>query len=70
MNLQAIHAIRAFARTRRLQRKLRTRDDIAAWRAQRLRRFLDQVAPRVPFYHGTRGGALSDLPMIDRKSVV
>jgi putative adenylate-forming enzyme len=70
MNFDTVYAIQAFVRTRRLQRKLRTREDIAAWREQRLRRFLDQVAPRTPFYRSTKGAALSDLPLMDKRSVL
>lgn len=69
MNFHAIHAVLAFARTRRLQRVLRTRDDIAAWREQRIRRFLDHIAPRTPFYRSTEGASLTDLPVMDKKSV-
>lgn len=70
MNFQALHAIGAFRRTRRLQRKLRSREDIAAWREQRLRRFLDEVAPRAEFYRSARGAPLTSLPILDKKRVL
>lgn len=70
MNFQAIHAIGAFSRTRRLQRKLRSREDVLAWREQRLRDFLDKVAPRAEYYRFAKGEPLSALPILDKKRVL
>ncbi|MEO7187907.1 MAG: F390 synthetase-related protein, partial [Sphingomicrobium sp.] len=53
-----------------MQRKLRTREDIVAWREQRLRHFLDKVAPRTPFYRDFKGADLSALPVMDKARVL
>lgn len=70
MNIGAIHALAAFSRTRRLQRKLRSREDISEWREGRLRHFLDQVAPRAEFYRSFKGKPLSSLPILHKKRVL
>jgi putative adenylate-forming enzyme len=70
VNLQAIHAILSFGRTRRLQRKLRSREDVARWREQRLRHFLDEVAPRAEYYRSAKGAPLSSLPILDKVRVL
>lgn len=62
----SLHAVAAFARTRWLQRRLRTRSDVDAWRDRRVRHFLDTVAPRVDFYRSFRSAALDDLPVMDK----
>jgi putative adenylate-forming enzyme len=61
-----LHAVNAFARTRWLQHRLRTRDDVNRWRERRVRRFLDAVAPRVAFYREYRGAPLDALPVMDK----
>lgn len=70
MNLQAIQAIRAFSQTRRLQRKLKTREDVRLWRDKRLRRFLERFAPRVEFYRSLKGASLTALPVMHKQLVM
>jgi putative adenylate-forming enzyme len=70
MNWDAIHAVRAFSHTRRLQKKMKTREDVVQWREKRLARFLDSVAPRVDFYRALAGGPLSALPVMHKQVVM
>lgn len=70
MNFAVVHAIAAFWRTRRLARRLRTREDVARWRAARLDRFVHEAVPRVPFYAGLNARALSDLPIVDKQKLL
>lgn len=65
-----LHAAFAFASTRRLVRRLRTRADVAAWRAVRLRRLFERTLPRIPAYADLRPRRLEDLPVIDKAAVM
>lgn len=63
-------ALWAFGRTRWLARRLKTRADVEAWRAARLKHFLAHVAPRVDFYADRAGARLEDLPVIDKAALM
>lgn len=56
----------AFLRTRRLQRRLKTRADITAWQDRRIAKWRRDVLARTPFYQGLAGGQLDDMPVIDK----
>jgi len=70
MNLALVHALAAFANTRRLARRLRSRDDVLRWREARLRRFVRHVAPRAPYYAALGARRLEDLPIIDKAALM
>lgn len=70
MNFAVAHAIAAFWRTKRLAKRLRTRADVARWRAARLERFLNKVVVRAPFYAGLGAKRLADLPIVDKAIVM
>ena len=60
----------AFASTRRLVRRLRTRADVAKWRALGLQRLFERRLPRIPFYADLRPRRLGDLPIVDKAAVM
>ena len=66
MNFAVSHALWSFWRTRRLTRKLRTREDVLGWQASQLDRFIHQSVRRVPFYESATSASLQDLPIIDK----
>ena len=70
MKFSLLHAARAFWRTKRLARRLRTRDDVLRWRALRVEALLRDTTVRVPFYAQARGRALDDLPIVDKQVVM
>ncbi len=70
MNIAIIAALRAFYRTKWLAKTLATRDDIAAWRQKRLGIFLRHDIGRVPFYRTYRTGKFSDLPVMDKATLM
>jgi putative adenylate-forming enzyme len=70
MNFALVHALLAFAQTRRLAKRLRTREDVLSWRETRLRRFVSQVAPRAPFYATLQARGLEDLPIVDKATLM
>jgi putative adenylate-forming enzyme len=70
MNPASVHALMAFLRTRYLAHRLRTRGDVERWRAARLRAFLRNTAPSVDYYAGIRAGALDDLPLMDKATLL
>jgi putative adenylate-forming enzyme len=65
--IPVLHAARAFWRTRRLARRLRTRDDVADWQARQLSRFLKEAVPRVGAFAGCSG---DDLPVMDKAALL
>lgn len=70
MNFAIVHAISAFWRTRHLARRLKTRADVALWRARRLHRFLARTIVRVPLYRDLDATRLEDLPIVDKAFVL
>jgi putative adenylate-forming enzyme len=70
MTLGVLHAALAFWRTKRLARRLRTRADVAQWRARRLDRFLAQAVGKVPFYAQAGATRLDALPVIDKATLL
>ncbi len=60
----------AFLRTRRLTKRLRTREDIDRWQEKRLRHFLAKIAPRVEAYANLAGRPLSDYPITDKAEMM
>lgn len=70
MNFAVRHAIAAFWRTKRLARALRTREDVLAWRADRLSHFFRRKIGRVDFYRDLRVQRLEDLPIVDKQIVL
>ncbi|CAN5147556.1 adenylate synthase [soil metagenome] len=68
MILGLIHAAAAFWRTKALVRRLRTPEDVRAWREARLKKFVSGPVRDVPFYQGAR--AFADLPIIDKQAVL
>ncbi|WP_296817421.1 hypothetical protein, partial [Brevundimonas sp.] len=68
MKPHAVFALAAFLETRRLQRSLRTPEDVARHRERRLRAFFRHV-PRAPFYAGMKPRRLEDLPIVDKAQV-
>ena len=70
MNLELIHALTAFWRTKSLARRLRTRTDVAAWRSRRLSVFLREAVPKVSFYRGLGARGLEDLPVMDKAALL
>ncbi len=70
MNFAIVHAIAAFWRTKRLEKRLRTEADVARWRAHRLERFLHEVIVRAPFYANLRAELLEDLPILDKATLL
>ncbi|MDP3737755.1 MAG: hypothetical protein Q8R02_10215 [Hyphomonadaceae bacterium] len=70
MNLAILHAVSAFWNTKRLTRKLKSREDVARWRAARLDNFLRNKVPRAQFYAGLGATKLEDLPIVDKATVL
>ncbi len=70
MNFAIAHAALAFWRTKRLAAALRTRTDVERWQSRRIARFLTQTVARTPFYAGRPVAALSDLPIVDKATVM
>jgi len=70
MNVSAFHALHAFARTRRLARRLKTPADVFRWRTARLDRFLRRTVLRVPYYAGLSPRLLGDLPSMDKATLL
>ena len=70
MNLALVHALAAFANTRRLARRLRSRDDVLRWRDARLRRFVRHVAPHAPYYAALGAERLDELPIVDKAAMM
>jgi len=70
MNLAILHAVRAFWRTKRLARRLRSREDVLRWREARLRHFLARILPRVPFYAGSTATSIGELPIMDKPTLL
>lgn len=64
-----VHALRAFWRTKRLARRLRTRADVLRWQEARLGAYLRDHVSRAPFYAGREIGRLADLPIVDKAIV-
>src|SRR5262245_33937968 len=56
----------AFLRTRRLARRLTTRDDVARWQGQRLARWLARSVAKAGYYRSRSTASLCDLPVIDK----
>jgi len=63
--VMAIH----FARTR-WSLDFRDRAKLETWQQARLRRFLDEVLPRAPYYRNCKARALSDLPTMDKAAMM
>ena len=70
MNFALAHALRSFAQTRWLTRRLKRRQDVLRWREARLTLFLRKIAPRAPFYAALRAAQLEDLPIIDKAALM
>jgi putative adenylate-forming enzyme len=70
MNFAITHALAAFANTRRLARRLRSRADVLRWREARLARFMRKIAPRAPFYAALHARRLEDLPVVDKAALM
>jgi putative adenylate-forming enzyme len=60
----------AFLHTRRLARRLRSRGDLDAWQARRLRHFLRHIAPSVDAFAGLDTDRLQDLPLMDKAALM
>lgn len=60
----------AFLHTRALQRRLRSRADVEAWRATRLRRFMHATAPAVAAGRGFKDRPLADCPVMDKAALM
>lgn len=63
-----VHAARAFARTRWLATRLRTRADVERHRAQQLARMMREVVPGIPAARGI--ASFGDLPIIDKATLL
>lgn len=61
-----IEALRAFLRTRRLAQTLRTRADIEAWQATRIRQWREKSLTKIPFYRECGNIRLDNFPLIDK----
>ena len=70
MNLAILHAISAFWRTKRLARRLRSREDVLRWREARLQHFLTRILPRVPFYAESVATGVGELPIMDKATLL
>jgi putative adenylate-forming enzyme len=70
MSLAVFHAARAFWRTKRLARRLRTRSDVLAWRDRQLDGFLSRAIGKAPFYAELGAARLDDLPIIDKAKLL
>jgi putative adenylate-forming enzyme len=64
--LSLLRFLRAYWRTRWLQRKLKTRADIEAWQARQIGRWRSTALSRVGFYRQHRDAAFEALPLIDK----
>lgn len=60
----------AFLRTRWLAQRLRTRENVEAWRERRLRHFLQDVAPKAEAFADLRGKPLADFPIMDKAALM
>ena len=58
--------LRAYWRTRRLQRQLKTRTNIEAWQARRIARWRKTALPGASFYREQRDTPFDSLPLIDK----
>jgi len=58
-----------FARTR-WQLDFRNRDQLVTWQQARLRRFMREVLPRAPRYQGLLPADLSELPVMDKATMM
>lgn len=65
-----LEAASAFLRTRWLAATLRTRADVDRWQARRIQRLLRQVLPRMPAYRMANASRLTDLPVIDKATLM
>jgi putative adenylate-forming enzyme len=70
LNTAMLHAVSAFWRTRRLARRLRSRDDVVCWRERQLRRFFNRTLRRVPFYAAGETVSIGDLPIMDKATLL
>ncbi|HVZ29326.1 MAG TPA: F390 synthetase-related protein [Asticcacaulis sp.] len=59
-------ALGAFLRTRQLAKSLRTRADIDAWQADRIRQWREKVLNKFPHYGEYGNKAFESLPVIDK----
>ena len=66
MNFAIAHAALAFWKTKRLARRLRTREDVLRWRSTQLDRFVRQTIRSVPFYADGGATTLDALPIMDK----
>ncbi len=64
--LAPLEALRAYLRTRRLARRLRSRADIERWQQSRLDRLFRNVLLGLTFYADRHARRLDDLPVIDK----
>ena len=70
MSIEVVAALRAFYRTKWLARKLSTRADVASCRQKHLAAFLSRDIGQVPFYARYRGTTFSNLPYMDKASLL
>jgi putative adenylate-forming enzyme len=70
MGLAVFEAMRAFARTRRLARQLRSREDVLRWQGRQLDRYLRRTLPAIPFYAALAPRRLTDLPVLDKAALL
>lgn len=70
MNLAMLHLASAFWRTKRLERRLRTRRDVMGWRDRQVDRFLCHAIGKVPFYAPVNAPRLNQLPIMDKRTLL
>ena len=70
INLAQLHAVIGYGRTRHLASSLRTRQDVRAWQAERLTKYLSQVVPKAPFYARLNAHSLEQLPIVDKTAML
>ena len=70
MLLAQFHILSAYARTRWLTMRLRTRADVEVWQQRQLANFLAGPVARVPAYRDMAGRDLSSFPIHDKASLM
>ncbi len=65
-----LSAAQAFAKTRWLAKRLRTRADVERYQAARIDAMLQDTVRHSAFYRGTPAKSLEDLPVIDKRKLL